>query len=317
MPTKIQWTNETWNPIVGCSKVSDGCRNCYAERMAYRLQRMGIYPYHDHPDLEPVNKRGWTGLVSLNESAMDKPLHWKKSRMIFVCSMGDLFHESVPFEWIDKVIAVITLCPQHTFQILTKRADRMLEYFKLRQPSVRGHNILIEQAALSKILLEGHLVIIPPSNLWLGVTCENQKCADQRIPTLLQIPAAVRFLSLEPLLEDININIHYLRDIKRQGFSGYYDSGWKEPFQWVIIGCESGPSRRPCKLEWVRNIVSQCRAANVPIFVKQLPFPLQSTKTIHRPNSNCLDDDIEIYGSYVEHDIEKFPEDLRIREYPK
>ncbi|MFA6281872.1 MAG: DUF5131 family protein, partial [Candidatus Omnitrophota bacterium] len=145
MSTKIEWTNETWNPVVGCSKISEGCENCYAEKMACRLTSMEYAEYdrsHDGEasmsDAKPVgyydsvtdlSKRQWNGRTVLVESALEKPLHWKKPRKIFVCSMGDLFHESVPFDWVDKVMAIIVLCPQHTFQVLTKRPERMAEYF--------------------------------------------------------------------------------------------------------------------------------------------------------------------------------------------
>jgi len=231
----------------------------------------------------------WYGTTALVPHILEQPLHWRKPRMIFVSSMGDLFHESVPFEWIDRVMAVVSNCsgiwpkynyPTHIFQILTKRIERAFDYFNRNE---------IDQCAIDTYY----------NNLWLGVTCENQKCADQRIPTLLQIPAAVRFLSLEPLLEDIDIDEaidgrwfwdgKYLAHIDKD-----IPDGKSVKVNQVIIGCESGPGRRPCKLEWVRNIVAQCRAAGVAVFVKQLSI-----------------------NGKVEHDIEKFPIDLRIREYPE
>jgi len=317
--TKIEWSEFSWNPVVGCSKVSEGCKNCYAERLAAsgRLQQFEQYQ-------KVITNGKWNGTTSLVPHILDKPLHWRKPRMIFVSSMGDLFHDSVSFESVLKIIGIIICTPWHTYQILTKRPERMYDFFAcfpdgwfIREgmkfssfseeffalDSVKGI-VSEQQIEKANIYYKTHYdqsnrgkldgpVPFPIPNVWLGVTCENQRCADERIPTLLQIPAAVRFISCEPLLEDININIHYLNDIKRQGFTGYYDSGWKEPFQWVIIGCESGPGRRPCKAEWVRNIVAQCKAAGVKIFIKQLDI-----------------------NGVVEHDINKFPEDLKIREYP-
>lgn len=172
MTTKIEWTNETWNPIVGCSKVSPGCKNCYAERMAKRLKAMRRPQYQD-----VVDENGWTGKTVLS-GAMQKPFTWRKLRMVFVDSMNDLFHDTVPFEWIDDVMDVIKRCPQHTFQILTKRADRMEEYFSTRPV---------------------------PDNVWLMVSVENQDAADERIPHLLRIKAGVRGISMEPLLGMVDL----------------------------------------------------------------------------------------------------------------
>jgi len=326
--TKIEWSEFSWNPVVGCSKVSEGCLNCYAEKMAERLASIACSPkkkaplteselaytnvvqmWHD-PKIEKTYWKGWNGKTAFVESALEKPLHWKKPRMIFVCSMSDLFHESVPFEWLDKVMAIIALCPQHKFQILTKQQKRMLEYYTKPKtlkgecvnnqilPTVqfrvkkRVRTVVHHSQQYSKQQLNMWDGRWPLPNLWLGVTCENQRTADERIPILLQIPAAVRFISFEPLLEDIDFNL-----IERPNHFHSTPYGWLKYFgkqiHWIIIGCESGPKRRPCKLEWVRNIVSQCKAANVPVFIKQL----------------------NINGK-VEHNIEKFPEDLRIREYP-
>ena len=276
MPTKIEWTDETWNPVVGCTKVSEGCQNCYAERMMYRQVCMGAARHEKNPDsnedtweayssVMDEDTHKWNGSVALRPEILDQPLHWHNPRQIFVCSMSDLFHESVPFEFIEKVLRVIEQCEQHTFQILTKRPEIAYDFFG----GTSG-------AGLSA----------PPlKNVWLGVTCENQKCADERIPILLQIPAAHRFVSLEPLLGEVDLNKRELIcKIWRKGLTiGTY-------LDWVIIGCESGPKRRPCKLEWVRNIAQQGKAAGVPVFVKQL----------------------NINGK-VSHDPSEWPEDLRIR----
>ncbi len=205
MGTKISWTNETWNPIAGCTKVSAGCDNCYAERMSERLAYMGNVNYRRVVKCEEeelwgeniVNKpdfwfNGWNNEIICNEKALEIPLHWKQPRMIFVCSMGDLFHPKVPFEFIDKIVQVIIACHWHKFQILTKRPEIALQYIAyMRQRLSKLYGCNTEWAW--------------PSNVWLGTTCENQEWADKRIPTLLQIPAAVRFISAEPLLGDLDL----------------------------------------------------------------------------------------------------------------
>ena len=169
MPTNIEWATETWNPIIGCSHASPGCDNCYAERMAKRLAGMGVYGYR-----KVVDESGWTGDISYNLDTLEKPLHWKKHRRIFVCSMGDLFHQDVGFSEIEEVFQAICACPQHTFMILTKRPDRMFNF------------------------MENHYTI-PPENLGLGVTIETQDYID-RARILCEIPAAWRFVSAEPML---------------------------------------------------------------------------------------------------------------------
>ncbi|MBN2591611.1 MAG: phage Gp37/Gp68 family protein [Sedimentisphaerales bacterium] len=235
--SKIEWTNASWSPVVGCTKCSPGCLNCYAERMAKRLKAMGQRNY----------RNGFE--VTCHPHVLDMPLKWKKPRMIFVCSMSDLFHPKVPFEFIDKVMAVITLCPQHTFQVLTKRIDRMLEYFNLRSKSA---NYWKKAVPLGRTLeWRGFsLVPFPLPNLWLGVSiCTSEE--KRNIEILKQISAAVRFVSFEPLLCDMG-------DINLDGIN------------WVIVGGESGPKKRECKLEWVQSIVDQCKTVNVPVFVKQI-----------------------------------------------
>ena len=239
MPTKIEWTQETWNPVTGCTPVSEGCRNCYAERMARRLA--GRYGYPETP-------RHFD--VTLHPDRLDQPLHWKKPRTIFVCSMSDLFHEDVPFDFIGKVLGLAANLPHHTFQILTKRPQRMLEFYRA-----------CEQANGKSI--------VPPSNVWLGVSVENQFAANERIPILLQIPAAVRFVSCEPLLGPIDLTnmrlgaaewgnaLQPIRDIC-------------PAIDWIIVGGESGPGARPMPTAAASLIVQQCRDANVPVFMKQL-----------------------------------------------
>ena len=263
MGTKIEWTEETWNPIIGCSKVSPGCDNCYAERMACRLAHMDNRNYQDVTGSNSNRTwfDNWNGKTAFVESALEKPLHWKKPRRIFVCSMGDLFHESVPFEWIDKVFAVMAICPHHTFQVLTKRPGRMLDY--LSDPKTQiGIPGVCSSKTNTKIDLNKFFAAAgwPIKNVMLGVTAENQEQADKRIPILLQIPAAKRFVSVEPMLGPVdlekNISEHCL--IKPAAF-----------LDWVICGGESGPGARPMYPDWVRSLRDQCKAAGVPFFFKQ------------------------------------------------
>ena len=252
MATKIEWAEETWNPIIGCSKVSPGCNNCYAERMAVRLAHMEIWRKPDvnseyyYPNvIVPQKGSGWNGNTRFVEPALHKPLKWKKPKTIFICSMGDLFHESVQFEWISKVFSITQKCKHHTFLVLTKRPERMLEYFI-------------------------HMGIkYPYLNVWLGVTAENKEQADKRIPILLQIPAAKRFVSIEPMLSKIDIS-EYLKVINESGFNDYGGpfSG-RDKLDWVICGGESGPGARPVHPDWVRSIRDQCRAVDTPFMFKQ------------------------------------------------
>jgi len=273
MSTKIEWTDETWNPIVGCSKISEGCENCYAEKMANRLASMGCSEY----GFGVVNPFGeWSGKAVFIESALEKPLHWKRPRKIFVCSMGDLFHESVPFEWIDKVMAVIALCPQHTFQILTKRPKRMAEYFadkNIKTKIFYASDFLSETcdySEYSRNLIKTLKESWPLPNLWLGVTAENQHRADERIPILLRIPAAKQFVSLEPMLGEIDIESYLsgkpslVQAINLEP----QDNLYFPKLDWVIVGGETGHGARPMHPKWVKSILNQCNSAGVAFFFK-------------------------------------------------
>lgn len=271
--SKIPWTEDTVNPVVGCSKISPGCINCYAEGMAKRLVSMGQEKYFG-----VVDPNGWTGRTSFDISAMDKCIKKKKPTVYFVCSMGDLFHSSVPFNWISKVFSITQKCPQHTFLILTKRPAMMWQYFQ-------------------------HIGIKHPYlNVWLGVTTENQEQADKRIPILLSIPAAKRFVSVEPMLESVDlkqINIkpnsftehvgppqfHHINALT--GYKYTLDhklkgAGTKHypTLDWVICGEESGPGRRGIRLCWVDGLLDQCLETNTPFFLKQL---YQNNKKIKMP----------------------------------
>ena len=220
--TKIEWTDKTWNPITGCTPISEGCRNCYAKRMAQRLAGRYGYPADD-----PFR-------VTFHHDRLELPLRWKKPSKIFVNSMGDLFHGDVLTDNVYRVLDIIRRCPQHTFQILTKRPER-------------AKTVLFN-------IGRRHLETIRLPNLWLGVTVENAKYTD-RIDILRTIPAAVRFISFEPLLGDVGkLNL--------------------EGIHWVIVGGETGTGARPMNADWARSIRDQCAADGVPFFFKKTGTPL-------------------------------------------
>lgn len=233
--TKIQWADAVWNPITGCTKVSDGCKHCYAERMASRLGGRAGYPKNN-----PF-------AVTLHADKLDEPLRWRESRMIFVCSMGDLFHEDVKDGWIDEVFQVMKEARQHTFLILTKRVRRMFEY------------------------VFGPKVTINLPNVWLGTSVENQKTADLRIQILLQIPAAKRFISCEPLLGPVDLYAAVYKTLRGSYYriAPKFSWGKNKGIDWVICGGESGPGARLMNAAWAKGLRDQCQEAKVPFFFKQ------------------------------------------------
>lgn len=308
--TNIAWTNYTWNPVTGCSPISEGCQNCYAAAINKRFHLPQKVQFH--PD------------------RLDEPLKRKKPCMIFAGSMTDLFHKDVKDEWIDQIMAIIAICQQRIFQVLTKRADRLLDYFNrmVNDPIYKPCDYLLDGitdsdyykntgATLEKQNAEkwdkwyARLTTTikdvkwPLPNLWLGVTVEIPEYL-WRVEKLLQIRAAVRFVSLEPLLDGIVLG---LSKCSGCGATKKQCDDWKngpmksiaccpdcnhQTLDWVIVGAETGPGRRPCKLEWVRSIIEQCAAAAVPCFVKQ----------------------IEINGK-ISHDISEWPADLQVRQWPE
>lgn len=209
--SRIEWTEQTWNPTVGCTKISPGCKHCYAEVMARRLKAMGAAGYQNGFALTVLPER------------LNDPLKRKKPTVYFVNSMSDLFHEKVPDEYIERVFDVIAQTPQHTYQILTKRAARMARFFRTRKV---------------------------PRNAWMGVSVEDKKYGVPRIDYLRKVPASIRFLSVEPLLEDVGSLD--LKDI-----------------HWVIVGGESGPKARPMQKAWALAVQQQCEAQEVAFFFKQ------------------------------------------------
>lgn len=269
--TEIQWTDATWNPTTGCTKVSPGCANCYIERTPpFRIAG------------RKFDGKGHIPLV-LNESRLDAPLRRRKPTKYFVNSLSDLFHEDVPDAFIDKVFAVMALAKQHTFQVLTKRADRMRDYCSKRPPGVLFSGQKWHWIA-GVHFDRPDLQPWPLPNVWLGVSVENQRFSDERIPLLLQTPAAVRFISAEPLLGPVELDEAWLPRFDFRPTYGYYRTFLKaqgiesdgkpvrmrDGLDWVIVGGESGKGARPFDVDWARSIVQQCQAAGVPVFVKQL-----------------------------------------------
>ncbi len=290
--SKIEWTDMTINPIVGCTKVSPGCQNCYAERMAKRLKAMGKPQYQT-----VINECGWTGQVAFHRPALEQIRKAPAGKKIFIGSMGDIFHENVPFDILDRCFRQFAWVrnQKKTIILLTKRPQRMLEYYEhLKRDGavfMPGTNLETRSKIPEEYL----------HHIWLGVTAENQEQADKRIPILLQVPAAVKFVSIEPMLGEIDVK-DYLRcqgcGYSRKDMYIHWDHHLcKNPtpiLDWVIVGCESGPKRRPCKLEWIESIVDQCKEAGVPCFVKQ----------------------VEIDGR-VSHDMSEWPEGCQERSFPE
>lgn len=267
----IEWTDATWNPVLGCTHVSEGCDNCYAAREASgRLS--------GHPLYAGLARNGkFTGEVRLVPERLEDPLRWRRPRLVFVNSMSDLFHDAVPDEFIARVFAVMAAAHQHIFQVLTKRPARMRSLLSDRD-FIAGLAGRIWRSPPQRT--EGRVIEpwYPLPNVWLGTSVETQKWADVRIPKLLETPAAVRFLSCEPLLGPLDLNlvpipIHGPRDLAiRQ-------------LDWVIVGGESGPGARPMHPEWARDLLIQCLVARVPFFFKQwgewAPAGYEGTHLLH------------------------------------
>lgn len=277
--SKIEWTEATWNPIRGCSRVSDGCRNCYAERVAMRFSGPGK-PYEGLVKMANGHPQ-WTGKVQFVENHLADPLKWREPRRVFVNSMSDLFHDGLSVEEIDKIFAIMALCHQHTFQILTKRPARMLEYMRNIQDDDKDMHrwaawaCEISNSPCAAGVIED--IDWPPKNIWLGVSCENQATADERIPLLLQTPAAVRWISAEPLLSSIDMTqlpitgrpLMKNNALTGKYIAGMFSEGGHAKLDWVVAGGESGPKARPMHPDWARSLRDQCQAAGVPFFFKQ------------------------------------------------
>jgi protein gp37 len=297
--TKIEWTDATWNVVNGCSVLSPGCTNCYAMRLAGT--RMRHHP--SRQGLTVPSKAGpvWNGTVRFNDKVLLDPLKWRQPRRIFVCAHGDLFHDAVPNEWIDKVFAVMALAPQHQFQVLTKRAQRMRDY--MIQPD-RRTLVAYRFNACDGVSSEAKrrranypLNVWPLPNVWLGVSVEDQARADERILHLMATPAAVRWLSCEPLLGPVDLDaawhgesaldsecwgecnwcrngadfppLHNCQRGQQEGGCWAEHPKGRSGVDWVVVGGESGPGARAIDPEWARSLRDQCAATGVPFLFKQ------------------------------------------------
>jgi len=244
--TKIPWTDAVWNPITGCSPISPGCEHCYAKRMANRLR--GRFGY---PKQNPF-------AVTFHPDRLEEPLRWRKPRRIFVCSMGDIAHEEIYEsgrceEWYEAIWRVMARCPQHTFMLLTKRPEGL-------------HH------AYGDAFLAGCGADFPLPNVWVGVTAEDQEQADKRIPIILSIPAAVHFVSVEPMLSEIQMRDDWLREAWTGpgAFHGAREDHNRVPrLGWMICGAETGPGARPMDPLWAERLYHQCKEAGVPFFFKK------------------------------------------------
>jgi protein gp37 len=288
--SKIQWTDATWNPVRGCTKISTGCKHCYAETFAERFRGVPGHPYERGFDPRLVPEK------------LGEPLKWRKPRRVFVNSMSDLFHKDVPDLYVEAVFGIMALCPHHTFQVLTKRADRLSSLV----PTMTADGCLAATCHVAKPGVDAGLLVRrwdgrvtwPLPNVWLGVSVEDEEHADRRIPELLKVPAAVRFLSVEPMLGSIGLRPEWLGGLG-----------------WVIVGGESGHGARTFRLEWARSIVEQCRAAAVPCFVKQLGA--RPAVEMVRPGCSVrvAVEPLDLRDSHGG-DWDEWPDDLKVREYP-
>lgn len=312
--TKIEWTDSTWNCVTGCTKVSQGCKNCYAER---------VFPRAYGKDRKFSD-------VRIHPERLDQPLRWRKPRKIFVNSMSDLFHESVPDQFIVDVFGMMTLAHWHTFQILTKRPERMRAFL-----ATGDHGIIQQFQAIQdnggigpKMMFraldiksrDSVPLAWPLANVWLGVSVEDQKTADERIPLLLQTPAAVRFVSYEPALGPVDFEPWL---IKRLGCEGAQpDPDYTEcaeacnQLDWVICGGESSPKARSFNVQWARDVIAQCKDAGVACFIKQLgSYAIEEGDGSDGPSNGQMGHLIlrDSHGG----DWSEWPEDLRVREFPQ
>lgn len=320
--TSIEWTRgddgtagATWNPVTGCTAASPGCERCYAKTFAERWRGVPGHSFEHGFDL------------TLRPERLDWPLRWRTPRRVFLASVADLFHDQVPDDYLARVFATMALAQRHTFQVLTKRHARMrclLSRAEFRQTVAERASDLIGSRAWRRWQLDlggqrlagdsGHgdgwtstptpagNLWTPPwplPNVWLGVSTEDQRWADIRVPTLLDTPAAVRWISAEPLLGPIDLNRYVWASEDASGLPG----DWEHGLSWVVVGGESGPGARPVDLGWVHALIDRCRAAAVPVFVKQLGRGFARAAGVHR---------VDPKGSDPQH----WPAGLRIREYP-
>ena len=298
----IEWTDATWNPVVGCSRVSAGCQNCYAERVAHR----GMAEQHRGLTIAGEKAPRWNGQVRFVPHVLDKPLRWTKPRRVFVNSLSDLFHEGVSNEQIAAVFGVMAGAPQHTFQVLTKRPERMAEWFRWAESNDHASPLsaacehavaqLVERCVAFQA---GPGLTWPLPNVWLGVSVEDQATAEERVPLLLNTPAALRWVSYEPALGPVRFEA--LVDDEIGASWNAFEAG----LHWVVVGGESGPSARPFNIKWAMDTVRSGANAGVPVFVKQLGSQ-------PRDGALCVPLRDRKGG-----DWDEWPEDLRVREMPE
>ena len=269
--TKIEWADATWNPITGCTRVSRGCEHCYAEtladgRLRHHPSRAGLTDEHGR----------WNGSVRFNQKWLNQPFKWRKPRRVFVVAHGDLFHENVPTEWIDMVFAVMAMNRQHVFQVLTKRPKRMRQYLGEQVGNQQGNTVIERLEKIINYQWKGRLVTWPWAhteaerwplkNVWPGTSVEDPGTACERIPHLQKTPAAVRWISAEPLLGSIDISPYFRRNLPGAASTWQQATG----LDWVVCGGESGPGYRPMEPNWARFMRDQCKLAGVPFFMKQM-----------------------------------------------
>ncbi len=307
--TSIEWCDRTWNPVTGCTKVSPGCAHCYAEGVAERFWATQYPPveYQSYSvdaccPITEMRARTFTD-VQTHADRLLEPLSWRKPARVFVNSMSDLFHEDVPDDFIDKVFAVMALAGNHTFQVLTKRPERMRAYMQSRERSAEFWKRACPEGWT--FTWEGiQLLPFPLPNVWLGCSVENQHFLE-RIDVLKDVPAAVRFVSFEPLLEDLGALI-------------------LDGIHWCIVGGESGPQARPFELDWARRIVRECKAAGVPAFVKQLGTnPVGEIDRVDVVEHTVFGPEVTRYSEPIAlkdrkgGNPDEWPADLRVREFPR
>ena len=354
--TGIEWTDSTWNPVRGCSRVSEGCRHCYAEQVAARFSGQGM-PYEGLAKRVGGEAR-WTGVVRLVPEKLDEPLRWKRPRRIFVNSMSDLFHEGLSFEQIAAVFGVMLASPLHVHQVLTKRAARALEFCAwiaergglgrfirsdegrsigglfdavIRTETIRGKRYRSAADPWRQVVNAAacDMGSVLPFNVWLGVSVENQATADERVPLLLQTPAAVRFVSYEPALGPVDFEPWLWPT--RECAGGFFCD--ERSLDWIIVGGESGPGARPFDVQWARSVVQQCDEAGVHCFVKQLGAkPLDWTRNdlygnVDQPRCGCREaacaHALPASPPWLRltdpkgGDWQEWPEDLRVRQFPE
>lgn len=365
--SSIQWTDVTWNCIRGCSRVSTGCENCYAEGVAARFSGTAVrdgrivrLPYYGLARHAKNGESRWTGDVRFVTEHLLDPFRRKKPSRIFVNSMSDLFHEKVSNEQIAAIFGVMAVTPRHTFQVLTKRARRMREWFEwaVNGPVIDGARIgHVAQIRCSRAAVgigispnvAGYDTVNgtsrhpwPLPNVHLGVSCETQETANERIPHLLSSPAAVRWVSAEPLISPINFNAIDATKAGWRSVNGFPEptaisafGKWQEApmrarlqngIDWVVVGGESGGGARPFDIQWARDIVAHCRAVGVPVFVKQLGAVVHHDGIVGMGRSPWPREtgSMDVGGKFRKHlvdskhggDMSEWPEDLRVRQWP-